>query len=457
MNTSYPSQVLHIISADAENVIKTGNEADDLKNSVASNSMIDFDVQKYLGGPVKSPGRNIHVVATVMSARFPFSFYTTDNRNNNVWLYWTGNAAGSSTRTSANAVLLRPRDQIDKIRQNGSIPSYEDDGLRNGTYTWEEWIDMLNETFASYAGLTAADRDQYPLYWLQNYRFIHSAAQMNDAEYGFDPATARVAPDPNPTFFRAAQNTYYVPLVQKHNPAPNADDLVTRVTFMFRDPRDRDNNPDQQSLQIGREMTLRAATSQFGMRPVDEATIVPYVVQNPAVPLTDENRLITKYPMSHLGGLFEQIYVRADFLTHISTQTNVLQTIPVSTDRFYEIIFQGGANSTPRMLNLENPNILKIRFDVTDRLNRPLNFRTGNWAMTVRFDFVRQDAPQLNSMFSPSAQLAAAKKRRLDSDDRRARGLPEDDDGVDTNPSTEVDDYDRPQNPATTRYSRLLG
>lgn len=455
INTPYPSKILHIISGDSESLVKTGNALDDDSNEISSNSTIDFDVQRYLGGPIRSPGRNIHVIATVMAARFPFSFYTTDNRNNNVWIYWEGNQ-NSGTVTSDDAKLLQPYEQVEKINRLGSIPSFEDDGLPNGTYEWHELIDMLNDVFASYEGkgITLAERQRYPLYWLKNYRFVRTEIQHPDYEVPVNQMTK--PPSTTAVFFNSAKNTYYVPLVQKKNTP--AEDQINKLTFMFRHPMDRVDpaiTPSQR--EAAKALTERAAHFQFGMRRVDEATIEPYVYdnQNP-VRVEDKNRLITKYPMSHLGGLFEQIYVRADFLSRVSNQTNVLQTVPVQTNRFNEIIFQGGVNSTPRMLNLQNPNIVKIRLDVTDRMNTLLNFRMGNWALTVRFDYVRQDTPRLQSVFSPAAQLAVAKRRRLEAEDRAARGLNEDDDGQDLNP-TEMDNYDVPRNPATTRFSRLLG
>lgn len=455
INTPHPSKILHIISGDSESIVKTGNALDDDKNEVSTNSTIDFDVQRYLGGPIRSPGRNIHVIATVMAARFPFSFYTTDNRNNNVWIYWEG-SQDSGLRTQNEAELLLPFEQVRKYLEQGSIPSFEDDGLPNGTYEWHELIDMLNDVFASYEGVgaTLAERQRYPLYWLKNYRFVRTEDQHPD--YEVPVSLMAKPPSTHAVFFNHAKNTYYVPLVQRQNTPP--EDQVTKLTFMFRDPRDRDDpNISPAEREAAKANTARAARFQFGMRSVDEAPIEPYVYdsQDPD-PVQDKNRLITKYPMSHLGGLFEQIYVRADFLSRVSNQTNVLQTVPVQTNRFNEIIFQGGVNSTPRMLNLENPNIVKIRFDVTDRMNTLLNFRMGNWAMTIRFDFVRQETPRLQSVFSPAAQLAAAKRRRLMAEDRAARGLDEDDDGQDLNP-TEMDDFEVPRNPATTRFSRLLG
>lgn len=425
LNTPYPNKVLHVVSADSSSVTKVANLWD-ANGVVTSNASVDFDVQKYLGEAIQSPRKNIHVVSTVTAARFPFTFYTTDNRNNNVWLYWnTFNETNNQSVAKGNAVLLRSKQQVDTIIQDGAILPSSDDGLTNGTYEWNEFMEMLNEIFASYAGTgtTATSRARYPLYWLQYYRFIYSQDQLDNAEF---PLTTADAVDPPHNdivrLFDTARNTYYTPLVERGDgSAPSDDDRVVKLWFTFTDPNG--------------VLSDRAAVQQFGARKEEDLPIVPY--RNGGT-LTVENRLVGKMPMSMLGGRFEQLYVRVNFLAHQSSQTNVLQTIPVESYRFDEIVFHGGANATPRLLQLQNPQINSIRFDITDRDNNLMNFRGGNWTMTIRFDFVKQPTPELETKFSPMKQLAQARVRKQQLDRQRARMALDDNngiEGVDQNPA----------------------
>lgn len=380
LNTGDATQIVHVNTNDSDHVTIKPVEPWDSNTGgvIQSYSRISFNLNKYLGGSLQSH-QGERVLIKVTNARFPFTFPTMDERNNDIWVTWTG----------ANAPATPVR-----VAFKSDYTAAEDAGLPSAIYTWPELLSVMNQIFEE--ATETGDR----FYGLKDFRFAYDLQQWTGAD------TANIGAGDNnyglgfhedTGFFNISQNKFNTPTYYKTggvNPGT--------VTFSFKDP----TNANAGSTTSYGQWGVNADTT-ISVVPVESGSALNFA--NRAV--VDNSRFKSVYPRTDLGNRFQALQLKCDFLQQRSQQTNILQVIPIQNERYGEIVFNGGAEGTEHLLPPGVQNISEIEMFITDQTAVPVNFQRRDWSLTLLFMFLDLPASSIPKRVS-IAQMGAAHRKR---------------------------------------------
>ncbi len=403
LNTPLESAVLHIHTSDTNHVtLLSQSPWDDEKgDNIISMSRLEFDVQKYLSSAIQTHNEGVKTIVSVSNAFIPFTFFTLDQRNNDIFVTWDG------TGTPSKPVRIAPPSRLTEDVSSQWYDPSPTPGITPGTYTSQELLLMVNRILALHTNATDA------LYRMRDFRFAPYKEMWTGRNFTDDANFAEGSTNAGlmhqDTMYDVARNKFDTPTYYLNDGegAPG-NNYPGKVTFSFVDPDTGSSasvSLGQWGVQGKRGSSIATSVSVTPIRSDPAVT--------PSITSVDESRFITPYPTTMLGNRFQTLLLKCDFLAQRTNTSNVLQQIPVVANRYQEIAFQGGDHATTHLLNTGHTSISKINIGVSDANGNAMNFNRHDWGFTLVFSFVQVNMFPHAKQINPSAMLQAAKKRKL--------------------------------------------
>lgn len=351
-NTPDEPFVIHISSADTANGTLIPQQPWDNNGEVISKSRLKFDAMKYLGKPIENDGSTL-VAATVTGVYIPFTFHTMDERNNDIFVQWANNAGEGSYGSSP----IRVATYAEKMANEYA-------GIPSGTRDAYQLMEALNRCFLTYTDPNS------PLYKLRNVRFVYDEAMwasdytdggnMDLEDFGID----------GPNFLdRGRLNfpCYYFGDETNDNPG--------EMTFTFATPP-------------GAKAAAQVSLGQWGVNEKTVIKVTPvYRGSTPTTAEIDASRFNSPYATTMFGNRFQAIDIKCDFLSQLSSNTNILCRVPVTANPGTEITMAGLKPMT-HLLNKGQASFSKFEVALSDLTNLPLNLNNHHFSMTIVFNYL---------------------------------------------------------------------